>query len=196
MAARSFYSSIAGSRQLPPPYDQFHSYPCLSPPQINFEFASWNVEVMKGKRDKASSALGGRFSLGRLETGSGYCIGNIVESRMGIEASVGRNDRETGFGGGNGLSGVWIIGEPFFRDVQVAFDVSTPGVRKWLDADKITVEGKESRHAEGMSGLKGTNLLRSRILGRITSQTFCSHHHMLSTSKKFCWSHLGALSFI
>lgn len=26
--------------------------------------------------------------------------------------------------GGDGLSDLWIIGEPFFRDVQVAFHVS------------------------------------------------------------------------
>ncbi|TVY42739.1 Aspartic protease [Lachnellula occidentalis] len=118
-AARSFYSSIAGSRRLPPPHDQFHSYPCLSPPQIHLEFASWNVEVMKGRNDRMSSALGGKFSLGRLETGSGYCIGNIVESRMGVEILMNGKDHETGWGGG---PGVWIIGEPFFRDVQVAFD--------------------------------------------------------------------------
>ena len=27
---------------------------------------------------------GGRFSLGRLKAGSGYCIGAVVETRMGI----------------------------------------------------------------------------------------------------------------
>jgi hypothetical protein len=25
---------------------------------------------------------------------------------------------------GNGMEDVWVLGEPFFRDVQVAFDVS------------------------------------------------------------------------
>lgn len=61
---------------------------------------------------------GGRFGLGRLSEGSGYCIGIIVESRMGREKSAGRAaDRD------NGLGHTWIIGEPFFKDVQVAFEV-------------------------------------------------------------------------
>jgi hypothetical protein len=168
MAARSFYSSISGSRQLPPPYDQFHSYPCLRPPQIHLEFAGWNVEVLKGRRDKGTFAPGGRFSLGRLETGSGYCIGNVVESRMGVEVSMSGKDGETSFGGGNGLADVWIIGEPFFRDVQVAVDVRNPDVRRWLDTDKIAVEGKESWYAEGMKST-GFVEIYNTILGAVTS---------------------------
>ncbi|TVY84459.1 hypothetical protein LSUE1_G001276 [Lachnellula suecica] len=122
MAARSFYSSISGSRPLPPPYDQFHTYPCLSPPEIHFEFAGWNVKVLKGRRDKGSSSPGGRFSLGRMESGSGYCIGTIVESRLGVAGAVNEKEPSSGFSNMNGLADVWIIGEPFFRDVQVAFD--------------------------------------------------------------------------
>ncbi|KAH9220100.1 aspartic peptidase domain-containing protein [Leptodontidium sp. 2 PMI_412] len=124
LAARSFYSSISGSRQLPPPYDQFHAYPCFNPPKIHFEFEQWNVQVLKGNRDKGTFSPGGRFSLGRMATGSGYCIGIVVESRMGVGTAL--NGGETGssvsIDGGNGLADVWIVGEPFFRDVQVAFN--------------------------------------------------------------------------
>jgi hypothetical protein len=127
IAARAFYSSISGSRQLPSPYDQFHTYPCFNPPKIHFEFAGWNVEVFKGKRDKGSFSPGGRFSLGRMTAGSGYCVGIVVESRMGkgipLGAETGNIGPRTPMEGANGLEDVWIVGEPFFRDVQVAFDV-------------------------------------------------------------------------
>ncbi|KAH6676269.1 aspartic peptidase domain-containing protein [Halenospora varia] len=110
-AAQTFYASISGSRQLPEPHDQFYAYPYLNPPQLHYEFGGWKAEVLKGKRDPLASALGGRLSLGRIAVGSGYCIGVVVESRMGV-----------GEDGGNGLADTWIIGEPFFRDVHVAFD--------------------------------------------------------------------------
>jgi len=86
--------------------------------------------VLKGMRDKGNFAPGGRFSLGRMQAGSGYCIGNIVELRMGFKAFASGRDSETGLDSGNGFPDVWIIGEPFFRDVQVAFDVRAPDVRE------------------------------------------------------------------
>jgi len=96
------------------------------------EFAGWNVEVLKGKRDKGAFSPEGRFSLGRMTAGSGYCVGIIVESRVGRGMSLGTEKGNMGFETsmeeGNGLEDVWIVGEPFFRDVQVAFDVSSaPG---------------------------------------------------------------------
>ncbi|TAQ88432.1 hypothetical protein B7494_g3215 [Chlorociboria aeruginascens] len=117
LAARSFYASISGSRQLLPPYDQFHAYPCFSPPQIHMEFSAFKAHVLKGKNDKGTFSPGGRFSLGRMAMGSGYCIGIVVESRMGVANSKGPNDIDQ-----NGMADLWIIGEPFFRDVQVAFN--------------------------------------------------------------------------
>ncbi|KAF4630431.1 hypothetical protein G7Y89_g7709 [Cudoniella acicularis] len=126
MAAQSFYASISGSRRLPPPHDQFYAYPCLNPPQIHFEFGRWNVEVLKGKKEKGATSTGGRFSLGRMAIGSGYCVGVVVESSLGMEPKAHRNRvdgvLDLGVDGGNGLADVWVIGEPFFRDVQVAFD--------------------------------------------------------------------------
>lgn len=86
------------------------------------------MEVLKGKGDKGTFSPGGRFSLGRMTSGSGYCVGIVVESRMGagtaIRSETGNMGFETSMQGGNGLEDVWIVGEPFFRDVQVAFNVS------------------------------------------------------------------------
>ena len=74
---------------------------------------------------------GGRFSLGRWREGSGYCIGAVVETGMG----VGEESSDRILGGrmrggrkgemaGNGMRGVWVIGEGFFRGVGGVFDVS------------------------------------------------------------------------
>ena len=126
-AAKDFYSSIAGSRQLPHPYGQFHAYPCFNPPKVHFEFLAQRFEVLKGKHDEGTFSPGGRFSLGRMNSGSGYCIGIVVESRMGDGMSLSGTEERTSTHssvGGNGLSDVWIVGEPFFRDVEVVFNVS------------------------------------------------------------------------
>lgn len=65
--------------------------------------------------------------MGRMAAGSGYCVGIVVESRMGTRISLGAKtgsiEPGTTMEGANGLEDVWIVGEPFFRDVQVAFDV-------------------------------------------------------------------------
>lgn len=81
------------------------------------------VKVLDGKRDEGGFTPGGRFSLGRMERGSGYCVGIVVEGRFGNidgQSGVVENDGVDG----NGMEDVWIFGEPLFRDVQVAFDVS------------------------------------------------------------------------
>ncbi|KAK6596219.1 hypothetical protein H4I95_10135 [Botrytis cinerea] len=118
---RSLYSSISGSRQLPPPYDQFHAYPCFNPPHLLLEFGNLRVKVLNGKRDEGSFSPGGRFSLGRMERGSGYCVGIVVEGRFG-NMDGQRGTVDNGGVEGNGMEDMWIFGEPFFRDVQVAFD--------------------------------------------------------------------------
>lgn len=78
---------------------------------------------------------GGKFSLGRMAHGGGYCVGAIVETRMGLAEE---KERMTGSGkqglgsaaasvgnlAGNGMRDVWVIGETFFRGVTGAFDVS------------------------------------------------------------------------
>jgi hypothetical protein len=82
-----------------------------------------------------SDVPGGRFSLGRLEDGSGYCVGSVVETRMGIKEErdemMGGTQNELhtaaqrGGMGGNGMRDVWVIGEGFFRGVGGVFDVSS-----------------------------------------------------------------------
>lgn len=80
-----------------------------------------------------SDIPGGRFSLGRLQNGSGYCLGSVVETRMGIgeerDELMGETQKELhtatqrGGMGGNGMRDVWVIGEGFFRDAGGVFDV-------------------------------------------------------------------------
>ena len=44
---------------------------------------------------------------------------------LGTALAGGETGSSVSMDGGNGLADVWIIGEPFFRDVQVAFNVSS-----------------------------------------------------------------------
>jgi len=81
--------------------------------------------MMKGKRGDGRWSPGGAFSLGRNVIGSGYCIGMIIESRWDVDAHETKKRRPSWrTESESGLEDLWIIGEPFFRDVQVAFDVS------------------------------------------------------------------------
>ena len=107
---------------------------------------------MQGGRGAEWSGIpGGKFSLGRLEPGSGYCVGAVVETRMGIKEErdeVVQNDRKgsrsiggRGGLGGNGMRDVWVIGEGFFRGVGGVFDVSIPfDFMLSLYADSIIVQ--------------------------------------------------------
>ena len=117
---------------LAPPYEQFYSYPCLNPPRLNFEFGGWSFPVLRGGSDDFE-VHGGRLSLGKVVEGSGYCVGAVVETRMGVEAAEdrarskrSRSGRGTVDAGGNGLRDVWVLGEVFFRGVTGVFDVSSP----------------------------------------------------------------------
>lgn len=58
---------------------------------------------------------GGKLNLGRLEEGSGYCVGAVVETIMGVG--------EDGEMAGNGMRDVWVLGEGFFKGVGGVFDV-------------------------------------------------------------------------
>lgn len=75
----------------------------------------------------------GKFSLGKVTEDSGYCVGAVVETRMGVgdvsSVRKGRSGRDTttgesGIVAGNGLRDVWILGEPVFRGMGLVFDVS------------------------------------------------------------------------
>ena len=89
---------------------------------------------MQGGRAAQWSGLpGGKFSLGRLQEGSGYCLGAVVETRMGVRdeksevLDSGRRGARPGGNqevmGGNGMRDVWVIGEGFFKGVGGVFDV-------------------------------------------------------------------------
>ncbi|KAI9831790.1 MAG: hypothetical protein M1819_004687 [Sarea resinae] len=125
-SARILYASISGSRPLPPPYDAFHMFPCLNPPELHFEFGGWAFPALHGERGlEWSGRPGGKFSLGRIDEGSGYCVGAIVETRMGLgsdEANGG--DAQGQAMGNNGMRDVWVIGERFFWGVGGVFDVA------------------------------------------------------------------------
>lgn len=87
-----------------------------------------------GRGAEWSTVKGGRFSLGRLRNGSGYCVGSVVETRMGIKEErdemMGgtrtelRTSVQRGRMGGSGMRDVWVMGEGFFRGVGAVFDVS------------------------------------------------------------------------
>ena len=71
---------------------------------------------------------GGRLSLGQVREGSGYCVGMVVESRLGVkshdangfedimEQEVRKRTRSSG------LHQTGILGEPFFQGLGVVFD--------------------------------------------------------------------------
>ncbi|KAL8969746.1 MAG: hypothetical protein Q9183_001852 [Haloplaca sp. 2 TL-2023] len=148
VAAKTFYASVAGSRQLDPPYSNFYSFPCMDPPSIDFEFSGTRFQAMRGGRGmeyKSAIIPGGAFSLGRMQHGGGYCIGAIVETRMGLldekegmtgsgKQGIGSAAASMGSLAGNGMRDVWVIGEPFFRGVLGAFDVNVFKTNASLDS--------------------------------------------------------------
>ncbi|KAL9058037.1 MAG: hypothetical protein Q9206_002101 [Seirophora lacunosa] len=108
LAAKTFYASVAGSKPLDPPYSNFYAFPCMNPPSIEFEFSGTRFPAMRGGRGleyRSAIIPGGKFSLGRLKPGSGYCVGAIVETRMGLkeekEGMTGSGKQGLGSAGAN-----------------------------------------------------------------------------------------------
>ena len=125
MAAARIYESVGGAFRLPHPHDQFFAFPCLNAVNIAFEIGGWNFPVMSGEgsnEDVLHGPVGGKFSLGLMraanesqdQVGTGYCVGSVVETRMG--KGKGKNWERAG------MEGMWVIGEPFFRGMGVVFD--------------------------------------------------------------------------
>lgn len=126
LAARRFYESIGGTKRLDPPHDSFFAFPCLNQVNIAFEIGGWNFVSMSGQGTKADALYGpagGRFSLGKLADGTGYCVGSVVETRMGLRKQWM----------GSGMKDMWVLGEPFFRGLGVVFDMDNMrvGVRTY-----------------------------------------------------------------
>ncbi|MCJ1395559.1 hypothetical protein MMC18_008445 [Xylographa bjoerkii] len=128
LAAKAFYASVSGSLQLPVPHDSFYIFPCLNPPLVDFEFDNWRFPAMQGGKGAEWFGMpGGRFSLGRYKEGSGYCVGAIVQTAMGVKHGGANEGEGKNMGGGgklagNGMRDVWVIGEGFFRGVGGVFD--------------------------------------------------------------------------
>ena len=137
-AAKQFYASISGSHRLPPPYSSFYAFPCNNPPMIHLEFGGWRFPTMRGMKSyDSSSGPNGKFSLGKVTEESGYCVGAVVETKMGVgdlapvKKGHSRKDDsvralgslESGIMAGNGMRDVWVLGEPIFRGLGVVFDV-------------------------------------------------------------------------
>jgi hypothetical protein len=124
LAARRFYESIGGCSRLTAPYDKFWKFPCLNRPKIMLESGGWWFPIVSGEGSRSEAFWGpdgGRLSFGKLNlegngTGSGYCVGRVVETRMGLQAREGE-DWE-----GSGLRDVWVLGEPAFWGIGIAFD--------------------------------------------------------------------------
>ena len=123
-AARQFYQGIHATKRLPKPHDNMFAFPCLNQPNIAFEFARWLFPTLSGAismEERFDGPLGGKLSLGRLRNGSGYCLGVVVESRMGKVDQGEAAGRRLPSGGG--FKDLWVIGEPFFRGTGIAFDL-------------------------------------------------------------------------
>ena len=124
LAARIFYESIGGSSRLAAPYEMFWKFPCLNKPKVMLEFGGWFFPVMSNEGSRSEALWGpdgGRLSLGKLDmggngTGSGYCVGRVLETRMGLQSKEGVAWE------GSGLRDVWVLGEPAFWGVGIAFD--------------------------------------------------------------------------
>lgn len=97
---------------------------------------------MRGSKSTEHRGANGKFSLGKVSDDSGYCVGAVVETRMGVgdAAPVKRGGAggeggsrfnvgfESGMLAGNGLRDVWVLGEPVFRGMGLVFDMKSKEV--------------------------------------------------------------------
>ncbi|KAI9715826.1 MAG: hypothetical protein M1828_000567 [Chrysothrix sp. TS-e1954] len=136
-AAKQFYGSISGSYRLPAPYTNFYAFPCNNPPFMHVEFSGFRFPLMRGMKNTFSSqGFNSKFSLGKVSDDSGYCVGAVVETRMGVgdqaplkkgrtrkdDALRGAASLESGMLAGNGMRDVWVLGEPIFKGLGIVFD--------------------------------------------------------------------------
>ena len=142
-AAKQFYASISGSHRLPSPYQSFYAFPCNNPPYIHLEFGGWRLPTMRGMKSFGSTnGPNGKFSLGKVTEESGYCVGAVVETKMGVgdlapmkKGNSRKEDNLRGLGqldsgmlAGNGMRDVWVLGEPVFRGLGLVFDLKAKKV--------------------------------------------------------------------
>jgi hypothetical protein len=114
-AVTRFYGAIGGAIRLPAPFDSFFAYPCLNNVYTAFDLGGWRFNSMHGDgvmADALYGPAGGRFSLGKMQGGTGYCVGSVVETRMGAKQKWSDS----------GMLDTWVLGEPFFRGLGLVFD--------------------------------------------------------------------------
>jgi hypothetical protein len=139
LAGRAFWESVGGAQRLTlgvnenrngSESDGFWKFPCLNKVSVAWEFGGRMFQAFKegGREEGLFGPEGGAMSLGKLRDGdgasSGYCVGIVVESRMGT-AKKGRDDPWRN----SGMRDVWVLGEPFFRGLGVVLDPETDGGR-------------------------------------------------------------------
>ena len=143
---------------------------------------------------------GGKFSLGRLKHGSGYCVGAIVETRMGLkeekEGMTGSSKQGVGSAAasvrsqaGNGMRDVWVIGERFFRGVGGVFDVSAGDRTSSLGITLLTIlfyryRKRESDFEHTKLDLPVIQSMSRGCLDRMDTTKFglCIVHHPISNT--------------
>ena len=133
LAARRFYESIGGAQWIHgvngSQRSGFWKVPCLNKVSVAWEFAGKMFQAFKegGREEGMLGPIGAALSLGKYigEEGasSGYCVGVVVETGMGL----GRKGHDPWRN--SGMRDTWVLGEPFFRGLGVVFDPETDGGR-------------------------------------------------------------------
>lgn len=136
LAARTFYESIGGALAIGELNSRnesvasgFWKFPCLNKVSVAWEFGGKMFQAFKegGREEGLFGPAGGAMSLGKYveEEGanSGYCVGIVLESHMGM----GRKEDDPWKN--SGMRDMWVLGEPFFRGLGVVFDAETDGGR-------------------------------------------------------------------
>lgn len=136
LSATAFWESVGGAQKLGQAEWSrnrngsgagFWKFPCLNKVNVAWEFSGKMFPAFKegGREELLFGPAGGAMSLGMVRGGdgkdgsSGYCVGVVVESAMGVE-DLWKN---------SGMKDVWVLGEPFFRGLGVVFDPEIEGER-------------------------------------------------------------------
>ncbi|GAA5881657.1 hypothetical protein JCM1840_004232 [Sporobolomyces johnsonii] len=96
-AAAQFWASVPGSAQYD---DNFYTYPCASPPTVEFSFARITLQKYGISSDD--------FNLGYLPNNQTQCVGAVISQNLGIGSS-------------------WILGDTFLLSWYTVYDVSGSG---------------------------------------------------------------------
>ncbi|GAA5890594.1 hypothetical protein JCM5296_004308 [Sporobolomyces johnsonii] len=96
-AAAQFWASVPGSAQYD---DNFYTYPCDSPPTVEFSFARITLQKYGISSDD--------FNLGYLPENQTQCVGAVISQNLGIGSS-------------------WILGDTFLLSWYTVYDVSGTG---------------------------------------------------------------------